>query len=129
MPLQLARKSKPPIEPVKRPPSQRSRPTPEHGHPARHATWERPPDEPEYERGEDAVLHAGATRGRRSGQFPDLNITATAARLGVTKSHLAKVLTGVNRPSIELAVRLAAALGKDVNYVIGLYKYKTPTKD
>ena len=130
MPLQLAKKTKPPNEPIKRP-SRASRPTPEHT-PARHATWERLPeqDKPECERGEEAVLHVGATRGRRSDQFPDLNITATAARLGVTKSHLAKVLSGINRPSIELAVRLAAALGKDVNYVIGLYKPKeTRTKE
>jgi hypothetical protein len=96
----------------------------EERHEERHAPWEQLPDEETVieERGELAVLHAGPARGRRSTEFPDLNITATAQRLGITKSHLAKVLSGSNRPSIELALRIADVLGKDVTYVIALYK-------
>lgn len=95
--------------------------------PRKRADWPKPPAsdyEPENEpqrRGERAVLHGEATRGRRSKEFPDLNITATAKALGVSKSHLAKVLAGFHRPSVSLAVRLADVLGKDVMYVIALY--------
>ena len=100
--------------------------------PMRRAPWDPPPEEtdpPAEERGDDAVLHSGDTRGRRSRDFPDLNITATARRLGVTKSHLAKVLAGQNRPSIDLAMKIAEALGKDLNYVVGLYKSKRSSEE
>ena len=79
-----------------------------------------PEPEPVPERGDDAVQHSGVTRGRRSKLFPDLNITATADKLGITKSHLAKVLSGKNKPSFELAVKLADALGKDLLFVAAL---------
>jgi DNA-binding XRE family transcriptional regulator len=72
------------------------------------------------ERGEDAVLHRDHLRrgrGRRSILFPDLNITATAERLGITKSHLAKVLTGQNKPSLALAKKLADVLNVDLAFV------------
>ena len=89
----------------------------------RKATWPKP-SEPEYthEYGDGAVLHRAGDLGRRSEIFPDLNITLTAEKLGVTKSHLSKVLEGVNRPSVELAVKVALMLGKDLNFVVGLYR-------
>lgn len=99
--------------------------------PRRPAPWPRKPELDELEpeqRGERAVLHGEATRGRRSTAFPDLNITATAKQLGVSKSHLAKVLAGFHRPSITLAIRLADVLGKDLMYVAALYK-KGPKED
>lgn len=79
----------------------------------------------EVERGANAVLHTTDPRGRRSAAFPDINISATARRLGVTTAHLAKVLAGVNRPSIDLALKIAEALGTDLYSVIALYKSQT----
>lgn len=78
------------------------------------------PESDKPERGSNAVQHDGETRGRRSKLFPDLNITATAAKLGVTKSHLAKILSGANRPSLTLAKKLADALQKDLTFVVAL---------
>lgn len=91
--------------------------------PRKVAPWQSPEDEPEQKpvRGESAVQHGEEPRGRRSNLFPDLNITATAERLGITKSHLAKVLKGQNRPSIELAQKIADALGKDLQFVASLF--------
>ena len=87
------------------------------------APWPRLPEpEPEELYGENAVLQIGP--GRRSRNFPKLNIGATAEKLGVTKSHLAKVLEGISRPSVELAVKVAEMLGKDLNFVVRLYKQK-----
>lgn len=71
-------------------------------------------------RGPGAVQHEG-TRGRRSTRFPDLNIGATAERLGITKAHLAKVLGGDSRPSMALALKLANVLNKDLPFVASLY--------
>jgi hypothetical protein len=95
--------------------------------------WPRRPEpEPDFnpapikQRGSKAILHSETTRGRRSKDFPDLNITATALQLGVSKSHLAKVLAGFHRPSITLAVRLSEVLGRSLEYVVALYK-KAPT--
>lgn len=91
------------------------------------APWEPPPDPPEPDpgsmRGPGAVQHGGEKRGRRNPSFPDINITATAANLGITKSHLAKVLSGENKPSIDLAIALARVLGVPIEQVVGLYKY------
>jgi len=90
------------------------------------AQWDRPvplDDEEGRVRGQGAVVHAGETRGRRSRLFPDVNISATAAKLGVTKSHLAKVLSGENRPSVELAQKIAEALGVEITYVLALYRH------
>lgn len=89
-------------------------------------TWNIEP-EPEDEvdaalLGELGVQRAGSTRGRRSLQFPDVNISATARKLGITKSHLSKVLLGVHRPSMDLAIAIADALGKDLYWVASLYK-------
>ena len=83
---------------------------------------DQPPVEDELvvERGEKAVLHKDHQRqgrGRRSILFPDINITATADRLGITKSHLAKVLTGQNKPSFELAKKIADVLQVDLAFV------------
>lgn len=91
----------------------------------RRAPWAPLPDDEDEkpERGDSAVLHAdGVKRGRRSQDFPDLNISATAEKLGVTKSYLAKVLSGYYRPSMSLALKLCDVLGKDLNYVVSLYK-------
>jgi plasmid maintenance system antidote protein VapI len=91
----------------------------------RKATWQRPADYdeiPQPTRGRHAVQHGGEQRGRRSAKFPDLNISATADRLGITKSHLGKVLAGTSRPSAELILRLAEVLDQDANYVLSLYK-------
>lgn len=95
--------------------------------PRKVAPWQSPEDEaePKPERGQAAVQHGEEQRGRRSVLFPDLNITATANRLGITKSHLAKVLKGQNRPSIELAQKIAEALGKDLQFVASLFHNKS----
>jgi DNA-binding XRE family transcriptional regulator len=83
-------------------------------------------DEPEPDestqpvRGPAAVQHRDGARGRRSALFPDLNITATAKELGITKSHLAKILSGRNKPSLDLAQKIADALGKDLAFVAAL---------
>lgn len=72
-------------------------------------------------RGPDAVQHPKTGgRGRRSALFPDLNITATAENLGITKSHLAKILSGKSMPSMKLALKLTEVLGKDLAFVAAL---------
>jgi DNA-binding XRE family transcriptional regulator len=71
--------------------------------------------------GDGAIRHTTETRGRRSASFPQLNITDTAKQLGVTKAHLAKVLSGINRPSMKLAMDLANILGKELTFVASLY--------
>jgi DNA-binding XRE family transcriptional regulator len=94
----------------------------------RRPLWDGPvEDEPEtgWQYGSSAVLHPTERTGRRSTRFPGLNITATAAKLGVTKSHLAKVLSGINQPSISLALKLAEVLGTSLDVVIGLHQGRT----
>lgn len=102
-------------------------------HIPRKADWARPAEydaEPTPLRGKGAVQHdTGAeARGRRSTRFPDLHISATAAKLGIAKSHLGKVLAGTSRPSAELTLRLAEVLGKDADYVLSLYKDRQARK-
>jgi DNA-binding XRE family transcriptional regulator len=90
----------------------------------RRVPWESPEEEDEPAlppRGPNAVQHGDETRGRRSNRFPDLNISATAKRLGITKAHLAKVLAGRSRPSIDLGLRLAKVLNRDLTFVASLY--------
>jgi transcriptional regulator with XRE-family HTH domain len=97
----------------------------------RRVPWESPEEEEEPAlppRGPDAVQHGDETRGRRSNRFPDLNISATALKLGITKAHLAKVLAGRSRPSIDLGLRLAEVLGKDLTFVASLYNNKRVAK-
>lgn len=113
----------PPESDPPKPPGKASKPRPK-GHLAPNIKpWPALPpreDQPPL-RGPDAVQHEGETRGRRSRSFPDLNISATASRIGVSKSHLSKILAGGTRPSVDVAVRLAAAMGVDVATVIDLY--------
>lgn len=122
----VATKTKPPApRPAPRAKGQRlpSRSMPPPVSVRRIAPWpaiEEEDDSAKPERGPDAVQHSEETRGRRSRLFPDLHITATAAKLGITKSHLAKVLAGQNRPSLDLAKRIADALQKDLTFVVAL---------
>ena len=105
-------------------------------HVRRIAPWPRPEEadpDAKPERGDDAVQHGAETRGRRSRLFPDLNITETAKKLGITKSHLAKVLAGQNKPSLDLAKKIADALQKDLTYVVALsdnsFRQDEPAED
>jgi plasmid maintenance system antidote protein VapI len=95
--------------------------------PIRKAPWPSPPEEEDEEAAltslsPDAIVHTPSeNRGRRSLRFPHLNITATARELGITKTHLSKVLSGQSRPSIKLALQLTGVLKRDLLYVISLY--------
>lgn len=76
-----------------------------------------------------AVLHHdGERRGRRSKSHPILNFRATAEIVGISRSHLAKILDGVNRCSLSVAVRLAEALGITPAAIDALYKPKPKLK-
>lgn len=97
----------------------------------RRVPWDSPEEEDEPAlppRGPNAVQHTDETRGRRSNRFPDLNITASAKKLKITKAHLAKVLSGQSRPSISLAIRLAEMLGKDLTFVASLFNNEEAAK-
>jgi transcriptional regulator with XRE-family HTH domain len=89
-------------------------------------TWDfetpRPPKNQPADLGPCGVARQPGQAGRRSPRFPDINISATARQLGVTKSHLSKVLLGLHRPSMKLAMGIAAALQKDIYWVASLYK-------
>lgn len=71
---------------------------------------------------DDSVIRAADTRGRKSERFPTVNLTTVAKQVGCTRSHLSKILLGQNRPSIDLAEKIAIVLGRDVNWVASLYK-------
>lgn len=98
----------------------------EEGPPKRKATWPKPEGyEPEpysfaspEHYSPPAVLHKGENRGRRSKRFGPLDISKTAAKLGVTKSHLGKVLAGVSTPSAELALKLAQMMNTTTDVIL-----------
>ena len=72
------------------------------------------------------VLHeeGGERRGRRHALAPEINITETAAKIGITKSHLSKILSGLNRPSLPVAINMSHVLGCTVEDVLKLYRPK-----
>lgn len=49
--------------------------------------------------------------GERSPVFPDICRAALAQRLGVTRGHVSKILSGNVSPSVEVLERMARLLG------------------
>lgn len=50
----------------------------------------------------------------RKGQTPAVTLTALAANLGVSPSHLSEIENWNNEPSLELADRLSSLTGLDM---------------
>lgn len=60
-------------------------------------------------------------RGRRNSEFPTINIRATAAKMGVTESHLSRLLTRKTRPSFRMAIKLANAFNITLEQIERIY--------
>ncbi len=76
-------------------------------------------------RSSGAVYRQPSDRGPRHGRYPELNITETAARYGMSKSQLSRLLNGDNRPGITNLRILAQILDKPVEEVMRMYEQKS----
>lgn len=60
-------------------------------------------------------------RGRRNPYFPNINIRATAAQMGVNESHLSRLLLKKTKPSLKMAKKLADLFGMSLEQVERIY--------
>jgi hypothetical protein len=67
---------------------------------------------------------APARGGRRPPYYPDLNFGEIGRTLGLSGTYVGRVLNGFARPSLDVAVRLAALMGWTVEQVNALYGSK-----
>jgi transcriptional regulator with XRE-family HTH domain len=64
------------------------------------------------------------TSGRRPPNYPDLNFQAIGAALGISPTHVGRILNGVSRPSMRVAERLAVLMGWSIDQINKLYNRK-----
>jgi len=60
--------------------------------------------------------------GRRPPRYPDLNFQVIGSQLGISATHVGRILNGVCRPSMALAERLCALFGWSIDDLNRIYQ-------
>jgi hypothetical protein len=61
------------------------------------------------------------SRGRVSNLAPDIYVKAVAEKVGVTVTHMSRIITGQSRPGMGIAIKLADLAKCSVDDVLAIY--------